>query len=102
MDHRKHASLHCISSGAPTQKEIEVDLLQSKTQGKKEFQQFQKERMVSKTTMFSEPIKREIIKTFKSLEVTYKTTTAANSKGKHTRVQPNIFSQLLIIAKKDP
>ena len=92
--------MHCISSGAPTQKEIEVDLLQSKTQGKKQFQQFQKERTVSKTTMFSEPIKREIIKTFKSLEVTYKTTIAA--KEKHTRVQPNIFSQLLIIAKKDP
>jgi len=75
-----HANLYCISSGAPVPKEIEVDFLQSMAQGEKEFQQFLKERIVSKTTMFYEPIKRQNIKTFKSLEVTYKTTTAANSK----------------------
>ena len=34
-----HDNLHCISSGAPAPKEIEVDLLQSKTQGDKEFQE---------------------------------------------------------------
>ena len=89
--------LYCLSSGAPTPRDIEHDLLQADKLGKEAYSTFVKERIIERTKSYNAPIKRNNLKTFATL-VTSAKVTCKSRKTKQTTAARNVFGQLVLLA----
>ena len=83
-------SLYCLSSGVPTPKDVESDILNADKIGEEAFRTFIQEWLIDKTRSFNAPIQRLKLKTF------FVTAKSAKVRGqlKHTKKKKKKKSQL--------
>ena len=86
--------LYCISSGAPTSTEVEIDVLGAEETGEKAKEEFIKERLFKKEDFF-EPLKRKNLKTFADKNKIAKVRTTRNKIIEYKQ-QGNIAFRLLV------
>ena len=94
FDVPKETKLYCLSSGAATSSDIEIDVLRAEKAGEEAKKQFIRERLEMKDHFF-DPVKKMRIKTMGDSKKSVKLTTA-KKKVIEYRQQGNIFLQLLI------
>ena len=90
-------SFYCLSSGAPTPKDVESDILNADKIGEEAFRTFIQERLIDKTRSFNAPIQRLKLKTFSVTAKSAKVT----GQLKHTKkitAERNVFGQLFFLA----
>ena len=98
FDVEVNEDLFCIFSGARARNEVANDILNAEAVGKAAFKTCIQKRLVTKTLKFHEPLPRQSLKTFGSLEKTKK---LKSSKMKIIQIsaQLNLFGQLLILSE---
>ena len=88
-----------LSSGLQASKQVEDDMLTLQEVGRKQHQSFIKERLVTKSTSFHAPIKRNRKQNFASLSKTTSLKTSQKQELK-LKAQRNVFGQLLMLSEK--
>ena len=88
-----------LSSGLQASKQVEDDMLTLQEVGRKQHQSFIKERLVTKSTSFHAPIKRNRKQIFASLSKTTSLKTSQKQELK-LKAQRNVFGQLLMLSEK--
>ena len=92
--------LYCLSSGVPASEQVEHDLLHVSEIGEAAMDDFVKYRLVEKSVLFHDPIKRTKLKTFATAAVVKKVT-SSNNKMLQLKAERNIFGQLVVLAAQN-
>lgn len=92
-------NLFCLSSGRPVPKSVEENLLNVDNLGKASYKTFIQDRFIVKNKKFHEPLKRQKLQTFKSIQEKIIVTTAKN-KLVEIRAERNIFARVLLVSQE--
>jgi hypothetical protein len=92
-------NLFSLSSGRPLPKSAEEDLLDVDDLGKTACKTFIQDRFIEKNKKFHEPIKRQKLKTFKSIQEKI-TVTSAQNRLVEIRAERNIFARVLLLSQE--
>lgn len=92
-------TLFCLSSGRPVPESVEEHLLNVDSLGKAAYNTFLQDRFILKNKKFHEPLKRQKLQTFKSIQEKIIVTSSQN-RLVEIRAERNIFGRALLLSQE--
>ena len=92
--------LLCISSGLPTSKEVEADMLNFVEKGEEATVQFMETRLVEKSFKFHDPTKKLRLKIFESVGMK-KVLRSTEKKSIQVKAERNLIGRLLMLSQEN-